>query len=1532
MLRMSSSTSAASAAILCALAGCAEPEHTSRFDPRTPPQLQAKATLRGTVTLEAVGTAAPVLADVTISVTGSGAGGASTDADGAWVLGGVGPGTYAVRATRDGYADGHAGGVLVTLDDGDADVTVPPIALAVARGEVTGRVALEGETSAAGVAVSIAGVPDASSAAEPWNAAAATDAAGAFRLAGVPVGSYVLTATRAGFHAGTVSPVAVAAGVATDVGSLDLAADAGSISGSVVLEGAADAAGVLVTASGTTLAGSAVTVQQTTLADGAFLLAAPAGSYAVVLSRGGWAEARSLVAVGAGEDVALGTTTLSLARGTVAGTATLAAGAVSGFQVGTDFSGIVVTLSGVTPTLSAVTDASGGYRIDGVPVSPSGAPYTLTARKPSYQPRQTSVAAAGNATVTAAAMSLPVDAGALAGSVLLRDAVGGGGDNAIHAGTTVSVTGTAFNGSSWSASTATAATGAFTLGSLPPGSYDVVATSASRTCGAFGPATVAAGATATAATVRCLDAIAPTAVALGAPQPSAGGQPGYVAGTSVTVPIATAATDATAPASNFRGYQLVVGSAADWGAATVVAGQPGALAFSGLAADATNTLWARAVDWIGNAGPVATVQVISDATAPPAPSLATPRTFVDATTTSVTIYGSERDATFAGYETCSWAQPATVTCAASPPAGCAWTATAGALALSLSANQRTCLFARAYDRAGNRSPVSSLGTAGVVSDLIAPEPPTLAPAYDPTLLTVRAPWVDFFVAAASTDLPAGGADWLDVARLEVDVGAGFEPLCPSAACRPGNVWTPCACGCTDARLVCDGTRLVGLRARLVQGTRTVVAVRAVDLAGNVGSGVSQQVEADSTGDVLAATNAIEGDPVVRAGLVGYTDWTQGGSVLGALLDLGPDRRLDVTDRRCAVSSSAPSGYDSPVVPASRTLVVAGDYSAGVRTIRPGADGSFCTGDDVSSVLRTPALNFYVDGVSGFGERVAWWERRSSPAAANLYVREPGADGVLGTADDPAAVAFAYSYVERLTMGERAILVQQAACGEGCYTFVWRVINPNASGSWSSGTTTLDLAASVTSAALSADGRRLAWLEAGPVLKVREPGANGRFDASDDVVATIPVPWSLSTGAALAVDGPHVVALLTDSPISWMVHFWAGSDGTFGTPDDTVERIQPTGATRSEPSLADSYLAVSSGQDVLGLDLSALRWEVAPAAGLDALHPLEADGRGWVFYKPAGRSAVARSPAGGEATAPFAGSTFAASGRELVHLSDAGVVELRVPDAGGSWFSASAPAAVNLHVPGASTVSDVFVGGGKALVLDWAYSAARGTNVAHYRVLEPGAGTLSTFPATGTVVDVLPDGVRQSWASSGAVTRDQVFYNCHDWATSSVFLCVHGAGADRIFGTADDPRPATYASAVRMLHPAGSPRAGLPVEDARALLVSGRRMIVSEFSPAGLFLFDAGGDGLFNTADDRGRRLAAITAYGNDVALAGDWAAFLDGGPPAGRQVWLVRGLDGPAVPITNHYSAKSAPTLEPSGRIFWSDFVFVPEAVFVRAP
>ena len=48
------------------------------------------------------------------------------------------------------------------------------------------------------------------------------------------------------------------------------------------------------------------------------------------------------------------------------------------------------------------------------------------------------------------------------------------------------------------------------------------------------------------------------------------------------------------------------------------------------------------------------------------------------------------------------------------------------------------------------------------------------------------------------------------------------------------------------------------------------------------------------------------------------------------------------------------------------------------------------------------------------------------------------------------------------------------------------------------------------------------------------------------------------------------------------------------------------------------------------------------------------------------------------------------------------------------------------------------------------------------------------------------------------------------------VCVHNAGADGRFGTGDDPVPATFAAAPKLVHPAGSPRAGQVVYDPRVL--------------------------------------------------------------------------------------------------------------------
>ncbi|HMC69123.1 MAG TPA: hypothetical protein VKJ07_08220, partial [Mycobacteriales bacterium] len=429
----------------------------------------------------------------------------------------------------------------------------------------------------------------------------------------------------------------------------------------------------------------------------------------------------------------------------------------------------------------------------------------------------------------------------------------------------ISVTGTAFNGNSFSASGSSDGNGEWSIGPLPPGSFQALATSANRTCGGYSTTTVAPGSSAGAGSASCVDALAPGPLVLGIPIPSGGAQPGYTSATTVTVPVVTQATDPTAPASNFRGYQLAIGASPDWSSATLIPGHTSSLSFTGLPANARTLLSARAVDWVGNAGPAAAVEVIHDDVPPPAPQLSTPRPIVDATTTSVTASGSESDVNFLGYEQCTGSVAAGAACPVS--AGCAFAGVARTFAVSLAEEAKTCVYARAIDKAGN---ASGAMLAEIVSDLTPPSPPQFVPSYDPTSVSVRAPWVDFFVAAAATDEPAGGrAPWRNVAFIEVDTGGGFAPLCAQPACHSSGTYSPCTCGCADSRLLCNGPQFVGVRAPLTEGTSTTVAFRALDLAGNVGAGIAQQVHADATGDIIGATSGSEGMPRLNGTLLTF---------------------------------------------------------------------------------------------------------------------------------------------------------------------------------------------------------------------------------------------------------------------------------------------------------------------------------------------------------------------------------------------------------------------------------------------------------------------------------------------------------------------------------------------------------------------------------------------------------------------------------------------------------------------------------------
>lgn len=1332
----------AAASLAVALGACSVPEHENPYDPQTPPPLQARATLRGTVTLERLGDEPPALEGVNVSVSGIGA--AVTNAAGEWLLAQVPQGSYTVQTIKEGYETAVVSGVVVELDDGGQDVWVAPV-------------------------------------------------------------------------------------------------------------------------------------------------------------------------------------TMRVARGTLAGVVQLSAGAVDGFQPGTDRSGVVVTLSGTgVPLPAAVTDAAGAYRFVDVPASVAGGAYTVSARKPFYAGDEATASVTADATATAPLLTLTVNPSSATGEALLWDNVANGGANDTSAGIDVSLTGTAFDGTAFSRATTTLASGAFALDPLPAGTYDVVATSATRACGAFARVTVTPGDTISLGAVGCVDTVAPSAVVLGDPVAPSGGESGYARTATVAVPVAVQAEDATAPASNFAGYQLFVGPVADWDRATPVAGAPAALVFTGLAPNARNTLWARGVDWVGNAGPAGSVQVVHDGIAPPAPAISTPRAAVDATTTSVTLSGSEKDATFSGYQTCAQAVAATANCPLAPP--CTFADAPGAsFALSLAAGQRTCLYARAVDRAGN---ASAAAVSAIVADLQPPAGPSIAPLFDPTSLRVQGEYVDFSVTAPATDGPAGGgAAWQDVAWVEVDTGNGFVPLCPSASCRPGNVYSPCAagCSCSDPARLCRGTTFVGVRLPLAANRANEISVRAVDLAGNVGSGAAQQVVTRQNESLIQANPGIDESPRVRGRLLVFAS-QETGTYEVRMTDLGTDGVPGAGDATCSLGPAGAFTGPPKGEAASADAVAFVNTPRYLGVARRGPDGAWCTPDDarvnVLDVGTAAAIHEVSASPDAGGKRERAAFAQYDPATWKSWaikVVEPGADGLLGPGDAAVTlVAGSPTFVTSLRLGGDVLLY---AIGTS-----WTVVNAGPAG-FAAGTTTWALPSSAAGAGLSSDGKTLAWVDGAspPALHVKPAGADGDFDAADPEIALQGTGPAIGAyGAHVAVEAGHVAVVESAlvSSTTYAVHHWsAGGDGAFGSGDDTYARILPSSRPRYRPSLSGGiaagilYYTIGrsgiSGEDpdILVTDLTATRWEVAGDAAVGEPRP---NGAGTLFYRDVDGWVAARTSDGRETRAGAWAGAFAADGDRLYYASGTRLW-VASPDAAGQFFTAAAPP--DLLVLDAPDRFYAKLEAHEGLVFAEAWN---GGDAERSVVRWDGA------TATAVRVDdpALFPGVSQHTSAFGlGLSSRHAAWGCLDggyWRP-----CVRSA-VNGVFGDGDD------VSVIPELP--SSPGARYATAN---IHVAGNRLVLAVYG-AGyhLVVLDAGPDERFNTGDEVELDLGAIqldSVVSTDVA--GDFVAWSDFVPGlGGTQIRLLDMRDLSVRTLTDWYSFKPEVRVEPSGRIYWVDQVFQANAIFVRTP
>ncbi|MBS2022812.1 MAG: carboxypeptidase regulatory-like domain-containing protein [Deltaproteobacteria bacterium] len=349
-------------------------------------------------------------------------------------------GTYKLRFSHKDFLPSTTQDLIVGKN---ASLTVPPVSLAINPATIHGVVTAElagGGTGALELAtVTLDGTA----------LTGLTLADGSFTLTGVPAGSYVLRALKAGYGTATVPVLTLVGGEARTLGAdVVLPLSRGGISGTIALSDGHDPSDTVIELSGTgktQLAG----------ADGTFLFDnLLVGTYPLVARRAGY------------QTLSLGSVTVTVGAITPAGTFTLLANpaTVRGHVDGELAIGGVASLSNAqiavdgTSVAPQLTDASGNFSLSLPPGS-----YVVRATKTGFKDVLQAVLNlnGGEVRTLADSFELSLSRGALAGTVTLSD-------SSDASGVVVELTGTGL-------AQVTGSSGNYLFSGLLPGTYELTA-------------------------------------------------------------------------------------------------------------------------------------------------------------------------------------------------------------------------------------------------------------------------------------------------------------------------------------------------------------------------------------------------------------------------------------------------------------------------------------------------------------------------------------------------------------------------------------------------------------------------------------------------------------------------------------------------------------------------------------------------------------------------------------------------------------------------------------------------------------------------------------------------------------------------------------------------------------------------------------------------------------------------------------------------------------------------------------------------
>ncbi|MGI5864274.1 MAG: MSCRAMM family protein [Myxococcales bacterium] len=239
---------------------------------------------------------------------------------------------------------------------------------------------------------------------------------------------------------------------------------------------------------GEDLRGQAVDLTQVSPSDGRFgFTNLVGGNYRLTYERANYETFDSTVfTVASGAAMNVPDVVLRIGRGEIAGSVRLAASAIPGFVLSDEKSGVVVTLrdENGAEVASTLTDASGSYRFSGVAVATVAGRHEVTATREHFAAAFAEVTVEANATTSVAEIILQLQPGALAGHAYPNNGVNEQGRTENMGGVEISVSGVAYNGVPFNKAGASsaAADGSWIRDGLPPGTYEVHASSPNRRC------------------------------------------------------------------------------------------------------------------------------------------------------------------------------------------------------------------------------------------------------------------------------------------------------------------------------------------------------------------------------------------------------------------------------------------------------------------------------------------------------------------------------------------------------------------------------------------------------------------------------------------------------------------------------------------------------------------------------------------------------------------------------------------------------------------------------------------------------------------------------------------------------------------------------------------------------------------------------------------------------------------------------------------------------------------------------------------